>query len=104
MDTFIFSNGCGFFSDLEARLEEKESQNGWDVLFSTVSTKFYLVTDFLWTAGTFARTNRDYGDVGIDSDDNEEVPSTIEIGVLSTGAISALGKFCNNFKCGNCGT
>lgn len=72
-------------------MEEKEGENGRLVLSRTTGAKFYLVSDFLWTASAIVGTNRDCGDVGVDRDDYEEALSLIKAGVLSAGAISVVG-------------
>lgn len=91
MDTFIFSDGRSFLSDLETRLAKKEGQNGWHVLSGTIGIEFYLVTNFLWTTSAFIGTYRNCGNVDIDCDDNKKVLPLIKAGVLSAGAISVVG-------------
>jgi hypothetical protein len=88
---------------LEAKLEGEKSENGWNLLFSTARAKFYLVANFLWAKITIIGTNRDCDNVGIYSDDYEEVLSSIAIGILYTRAISLVGKLCHLTKRGNCG-
>lgn len=88
---------------MEARLAEEKGQNGRNVFPGTVSTEFYLVTDFLWTASTIVGIDRNCGDVGIDRDDHEEILPLIKVGILSAGPISAVGKLCHDTQCGDCG-
>ena len=102
MDTIILIDGCILLSDMETGLAEKESQNCWRVLSGTISTQLYLVANFLWVESAFIGIDRDYGDVGVDFADNEAVLSLIEVGVLFTHTIPALGKFCRHLKCGDC--
>jgi len=103
LDTAIFSNGCCVLPDLETKLEKEEGENCQPVLFSTTWVELYLVANFLWAESTAIRTDRDCGNVGIDSDDDEEVLSLIKIGVLFIGTIFAMGKLCHHSQCGDCG-
>lgn len=89
---------------METRLAEKESQNSWPVLSSPTGTQLYLVTYLLWTSSTLIRINRNCGDVGVDRDDNEEIPSTIEIGILPACPISIVGQLCHSAQRGDCNT
>jgi len=90
VDHALFSDGSSVLLNLATRLEE-EDQNGWFVLSGAIVIEFYLVTDLLWTKSTLAGINRDYSDVGIDRDDNEEVLSVIKTGLLFAGTLSAVG-------------
>ena len=103
MDTVIFFDGNFVSFDLETRFQEKEGKNCRPILLGTTGAKLYLVTGLLWPTSTTSRTNRDYVHVGIDSDDNEEILSTIEVSVLFACALSPMGQLRYHPKRSYCG-
>ena len=87
---------------MEARLAEKESQNGRDVFSGTVGTQLYLVANFLWTASTCIGIDRDYIDVDDDHRNNQKILPTIPFGLLLARTVCAVGQFCHTTECSDC--
>jgi len=54
-----------------------------------------LVAHFFWAESAYIRTDYHYGNVGADCNDNEEVLSAIETGVLFASTLSVMGEFCH---------
>lgn len=88
---------------METGLAKKESKNHDQILFSPTRVEWHLVANLFWTEVADFWAHRDWGYVGGNRAHHEKVLSAIEISVLSSRAISSMGKLCNDTQCGDCG-